>query len=410
MRVLFITNLFPVKNAVSNGEYIRQQAFLVSKFSKVYIAYPKPILPQLYTWLEKRKQKTFFVPQSPLLSKKEHSLSFFYFRFPYFTQFGLKDPLKFLGLLFYVTLKRVRPDLIHGHFTYECGYLAVLLGKVIRCPVIITVHESFVFSVGNFADDRDGKWAWDEPLDVIEKKYIYALREASLVIAVSAGVKDAVIRLGVSPSKVKVIGNGVDQDKFCITKADTGSDLGHLKKVILYIGGIFPKKGIFELLGAVELLNRHRDDFKLMIIGNAGDFQDKLKSEIDSMKLGDTVDFLGAKPNDELPGYISKSHVFCLPSHGETFSCVTIEALACGVPVVGTAVGVISDIIKPNDNGFIVPIANVDKLAEALTLALDKTWNKAKIRESAKDFFWPNIAEKLKHTYTKMYTDMESGL
>jgi len=396
MKVLFITNLFPLENAVCNGEYVRQQALWLSKFCDVDVTYPKPLFPQLYTWLEKRKQKTFFVPKSPI-GLEDHNIRFFYFRYPYFTKWGLKDRLKFIGLLLYV-LAKGRPDLIHAHFTYECGYLGVLLGRLLKIPVIITVHESFVFLVGKDDKGEDGKWDWDEPLDVIKKKYLFALKNSAQVIAVSGKVSDALVKLGVNPGKIAVIGNGVDHKKFKIKSGLSGLES---KKIILYVGGIFPGKGVFDLLDAVRSLSLRRDDFLLVLIGSAGNFLKKLNAHIAKNKLEDVVRFIGPKLHDDLPSYFCSASVCALPSYQETFSCTTIEALACGTPLVGTPVGVIADIIVDGKNGFIVPIGDSDTLAEKLSDALDRKWNKESIRNSVIPFYWPNVAASLREIYEK---------
>jgi len=400
MKVLFITNLFPVDNAVYNGEYVRQQAVSVSKFCSVDVTYPKPIFPQLYTWLEKRKQKTFFVPGAPI-GLENSKIRFFYFRYPYFTKFGLKDMLRLFGLALYVFAKRCKPDLIHAHFTYECGYLGTMLGKFINVPVIITVHESFVFLADGKKKDIDGKWNWDEPDTVIRKKYIQALKNADGIIAVSGQVKQAILKLGVDGSKVRVIGNGVNPEQFKIEPRGmfrASLSLPPEKKIILYVGSIFPGKGVFDLLDAVRELADKREDFIAVLVGSAGSFLDRLREHIARNNLENLVMFVGPKHYSELPKYFTSADVCALPSYQETFSCTTIESLASGTPVVGTKVGVLADILR-DENGFLVPVANHHAIAEKLDVALDKKWDRKIIRASAEPFYWKNIGKALREFY-----------
>jgi len=400
MKVLFITNLFPVDNAVYNGEYVRQQAVSVSEFCSVDVTYPKPLLTQLYTWLEKRKQKTFFVPGTPI-GLENSRIRFFYFRYPYFTKFGIKDRLRLFGLILYVLAKRSKPDLIHAHFTYECGYLGTMLGKFINVPVLITVHESFVFLADGKKEDIDGKWNWDEADTVIRRKYIAALKNADGIIAVSGQVKKAILKLGIDAEKVRVIGNGVNPKQFKIEPKEMSRaslSLPLEKKIILYVGSIFPGKGVFDLLDAVRELADKRGDFIAVLVGTAGNFHKRLREHIALNNLENLVMFVGPKPYNELPKYFSSADVCALPSYQETFSCTTIESLASGTPIVGTKVGVLADIVG-DENGFLVPIANHHAIAEKLDIALDKKWDRKIIRASAEPFYWENIGKALQKFY-----------
>ena len=99
---------------------------------------------------------------------------------------------------------------------------------------------------------------------------------------------------------------------------------------------------------------------------------------------------------------MNASDLFVLPSLSESFGIVQIEAMACGVPVVATINGGSEEIITSEDYGLLVEPANPEDLAEKILIALNKEWDKEKIRKYAEQFTWERIAERIHEIYCRV--------
>ena len=141
------------------------------------------------------------------------------------------------------------------------------------------------------------------------------------------------------------------------------------KICFLFVGWIDCKKGIFDLLEAVNLLKDRSKEFSLNIAGNGSlDQVELLLSLCQSLPM---VTFHGWIPPSEISSLMSQSDVLVLPSYSEGFPNVILEALSIGLPVISTNVGAIPDSVFNGRNGFLVDTHNPRKLSEAMSYYLD---------------------------------------
>jgi glycosyltransferase involved in cell wall biosynthesis len=185
-------------------------------------------------------------------------------------------------------------------------------------------------------------------------------------------------------------------------------------RIVLYVGRFDQRKGLRALVRSVALL--HRDDTtrvvapRLVVVGDrrAGGADsaeyESVVDEIARLRLGAAVELVGRVPHDRLGSYYSASDVVAVPSYYEPFGLVPLEAMACGRPVVASAVGGLQHTITSGDNGLLVPPRDAQALAIAIGRLLADDRLRAAMSERAaarvRDrFTWPRVAEQLVALY-----------
>lgn len=184
------------------------------------------------------------------------------------------------------------------------------------------------------------------------------------------------------------------------TTAFTPSPLPNTKSILL----INPSrhKGVFVLLEAFRSVLREIHDCKLILAGTSPEL-DKVKEVAAELEILPNIIFRGAYKRDEVPSIMRECTVFCVPSFGEPFGQVTLEAMACGRPVVGTDAGGSKYLIN-EQGGRKVPVGDADALARSLievlqnpVLARAMGAHNRHIAES--EYAWPAVIARVERTY-----------
>jgi glycosyltransferase involved in cell wall biosynthesis len=236
-----------------------------------------------------------------------------------------------------------------------------------RLPVVLTVHTPLL------EDARHAEvTGWlglairlQAPISArIERRL---LRRADVITAVASSVADELVEYGVRPDAVRVVGNGVDAD-FFVPRRGPARPGG-----ILYVGRLAHRKGLFELLEAFARLRRRRPHVRLAMVGS-GPLGPALRQRIVRLGIGDAVDFVGPvgpRERRTLVGWFHWAEVYVQPSRYEGLSTAVLEAMACALPVVATAVSGHLDVIRDGENGLLVPPRDPERMAAALERVLD---------------------------------------
>jgi lipopolysaccharide exporter len=286
-----------------------------------------------------------------------------------------------------IRLRARRPfDVIDAHFAHPEGIAAVLLGRVLRCPVIVTVRGSEL----RYYRQRSKRF-WMS----------WALRRADRVIAVSEGLRELAITLGVDPRRVKTVPNGIKADVFfrrdrlaCRSRHGVAAH----ERIILSAGDLAELKGHHRVMTAVKALNDRGVRARLLIaggVGRSGRYADTLRRQVIEQGLTDQVAFLGEVTQDALAELMSAADVFCLASSTEGWPNVVNEALACGTPVVATDVGAVRQMIHGDGDGTVVPVHDAEALADALQAALTSDWDREAISARGRSRSWGQVAEEV---------------
>jgi teichuronic acid biosynthesis glycosyltransferase TuaC len=278
------------------------------------------------------------------------------------------------------SLHEVRPfDCIDAHYVYPDGYAAVRLGKLLGLPVFVTARGTDINVFPKF------------PL--IRRMIQWTLGEATGIIAVSRSLKKAMVELGVPAEKVHVIGNGVDAEIFQpLDQLRARQELGlpENAQIILSVGGLSRPKGFHELISAFAQLASRYPRLRLYIIGE-GIERANLEKLSQNLGLIGRVILVGDKKNEQLGLWYSAADLMCLASTREGMPNVVLESMACGTPVVATAVGGIPEILHPGETGLLVETES-SSIAEGLERALIKPWNRQEISGRARQRTWDVVA------------------
>jgi glycosyltransferase involved in cell wall biosynthesis len=165
-------------------------------------------------------------------------------------------------------------------------------------------------------------------------------RSADRIVVTTAEMASTIgERIPPGNAKTVVIPNYVETDRFA-------PDSGQIKDFdVIFVGRLSPQKNLSALLMALRGI-----DAKAMIIGD-GSLRNELKSQFDDLRL--KISWRGNVPNSELPALMNQSSIFVLPSHYEGHPKTLIEAMACGMPVIGADSPGIRNIINHGLNGYL---------------------------------------------------------
>jgi glycosyltransferase involved in cell wall biosynthesis len=198
-----------------------------------------------------------------------------------------------------------------------------------------------------------------------------AVRRAAAMHTLSQFSADLLRRLyRVRCERVTVIPGGADLERFRPV-ADRAALRGGLelpdgRPVLLTIRNLEPRMGLDSLIRAMARV-RDRIPDALLLIGGAGVLREPLEALTASLHLGENVRFLGFVPEADLPRHYAAADAFVLPTRAlEGFGLITVEALACGTPVLGTPVGATPEILTPLAPSLLFRSSDVEHMAETL--------------------------------------------
>jgi glycosyltransferase involved in cell wall biosynthesis len=157
-------------------------------------------------------------------------------------------------------------------------------------------------------------------------------------------------------------------------------------RTILYVGRVTASKGVFELLSVFITLTESYSDICLEFIGPIHDEAErvKLKNLVLTAGLDDRVCFSGFQPLEYVVSQYASTCMMVYPSHMDTGPNAVYEAMAAGVPVVGTRVGGIPEMISHESTGLLVPVNDPEKLAVAIRYLLDHPEERNRMGKAAK--------------------------
>jgi glycosyltransferase involved in cell wall biosynthesis len=192
------------------------------------------------------------------------------------------------------------------------------------------------------------------------RKYIekYSVSKSESIAVLSEFTKNKLIEnYKIKPEKIHIIPGGVDlvQFGFRENKISARKQLGlSAEKFILFtVRNLVPRMGLEILIHAMKEIIQSAKDIYL-IIGGKGELREKLANLISELNLADFVKLQGLIPSEDLPPYYQAADFFVLPTKClEGFGLVTVEAMACGTPVLGTPIGGIKEILNKFNSTFL---------------------------------------------------------
>ena len=279
-------------------------------------------------------------------------------------------------------LRAGRYDLLLASWAFPDAVGTRWLARRLGLPYVVKVHGS---DLNVTTDFRLRRWQISR-----------ALRDAGAVVAVSQALATKARELGVPGERVRVIYNGVDGELFRPgdrAEARSALALPVDAPVVLYVGNLKLTKGCMDLLDSFPAVLARNPGARLVFVGSGGAHAGLVQR---SRQLGieTNVLFAGAAAHAQLPRWMQAADVLALPSHAEGVPNVVLEAMACGLPVVATAVGGIPEVLPPTA-GVQVPAHDIGAISGALNEALARTWDREAILSHACNFRWDDNIDQL---------------
>jgi glycosyltransferase involved in cell wall biosynthesis len=392
MKVLVFTSLYPNNVWPNHGVFVKERmtAFARLNNGNVKVVAPVPYYPSMPFGSRQGFAR---------VSRREvrDGMDVYHPRFFMTPKVGMA----LYGLtMFWSVIRTVRRiqrdfdfDLIDAHYVFPDGFAAVLLGRALRKPVVVSARGS---DINQFA-----------AFPLIRKCLQITLRRADKVIAVCQALKEAMIKLGTPEEKISVISNGVDTNKFRpMPKDEARTALGlPAGTMLLSVGGLIPRKGFDVLIRALKILidEYHEKDLYLVIIGDGESRQD-LGDLVAALELKDRVRFTGPVPHRDLYAWYSAADLFCLASDREGWPNVILESLACGTPVVATDIWGVPEILVSEEVGLLTKRDDRD-IARTIANALSRPWRSESLATFARGHTWARAAQALDRLFREVLAE-----
>jgi glycosyltransferase involved in cell wall biosynthesis len=286
-----------------------------------------------------------------------------------------------------------QPNILHSH-GYKSNFYAwrALSGR--KIPWVITNHGKRV----------------GMKLSVYNWLNIIVMKKAAKIVAVSQVLADEMIKQGISSTKIVVIDNGVDLQRF--TDLQENNDmrksfgLNGNNKIIGIVGSMTEEKGHLYLLEAARQVVEKYPECRFLLVGD-GVQRRLLEEKTANLGLNGKVLFTGSRK--DVPEILSILDAFILPSLKEGLPMALLEAMASKIPVIATSVGAIPKMVEDSINGLLIPPKNSDAISEAINKMLsngDSTKEMAtKGFEKVRDHYSSDIMAK---KYLALYNDLLS--
>ncbi len=316
--------------------------------------------------------------------EKRHGIEIDHPRYPLIPRFGMSSAPWLMAKAMHGVLARMLArgtgfDLIDAHYFYPDGVAAVLLGGWLRKPVVITARGTDVNLI---------------PAHKLPRRWIvWAAQRCAGIITVSEALRTRLIELGVAPGKIRTLRNGVDLSLFhCLDGRDALREKLRLRRpTLLSVGHLIERKGHHIIIDAMRELAQ----FDLMIAGD-GEWQEKLRRQVEELGVSDQVRFLGALTQPQLVEYYNAADALVLASSREGMANVLLESLACGTPLVATPIWGTPEVIADSRAGVMMRDRSAAAVAEAVQRLFSGYPARSAVREYAEQFDWsPTTAGQL---------------
>ncbi len=245
-------------------------------------------------------------------------------------------------------------DLVHTHYAVPNAVSGVLARQILAprpLPVVTTLHGTDITLVGN------------------DPNYLettrFGILESDAVTAVSASLRAQTReKLCVSEDKaIEVVPNFIDPARFAEASQGPGATRWGRRgeRLVVHISNFRPVKRVPDVVDAFRLI-LEKVPARLLLVG---DGPDRVRAELMCREYGicNAITFLGSLPLIE--EVLVGADLFLLPSESESFGLAALEAMACHVPVIATAVGGLPEVVIDGETGFLVPVGDVQAMAEA---------------------------------------------
>jgi glycosyltransferase involved in cell wall biosynthesis len=377
LRILTFTTLYPNLSQPQHGIFVetRLRKLLASGVVNARVVAPCPWFP----FASARFGRYAVFARMPS-EETRHGLHIEHPRYPVFPRIGMSAaPLALCAAVLPFLRRQIRDghdfDLMDAHYFYPDGVAAVLLGRALDRPVIVTARGSDLNIIAQHA--VPGSWIR------------WAARHADGLVAVSGGLKRRLVELGVGADRVRVLRNGVDLALFHPRDREAArASLGFTRPTLLAVGNLVALKQHWLMVEALT----HLPEVELVIVGE-GPERTSIENLAHKRKVADRVRLLGRVPQDRLPEIYSAADLLLLVSTHEGWPNVLLESMACGTPVVVSPMDGIADIVGTAEAGRILADVTPSGLALVIRELLAAPPSRAATRLYAEQFDWQSTTD-----------------
>jgi glycosyltransferase involved in cell wall biosynthesis len=257
-------------------------------------------------------------------------------------------------------VRRERIDLIHSHFAWPEGFGGLLVRAKTGRPLIASLRGTDILVDEGIDYGRRTSSAYDRALRRL-------LQTADRTVYFSQYMRDHAVGLGARPDHARVVRKGVDLSHFTVAsdRVALRRELGlDGRPMVLTVAGLIPRKGVHHILAALARI-RDSSDFNFVVVGE-GPERSRLEALSQELGLAERTRFIGRVDRHTIPKYFAACDVFVLASTLEAAGNVLFEAMAAGRPIVCTDSGGPGEYVVDGETGFIVPVGNPERLADAV--------------------------------------------
>ena len=378
VKLLLFSSLYPNSAQPLHGLFVEQRLLkvLATGRAEARVVAPVPWFP-----LESPRFGEYATFARVPREEVRNGLDVAHPRFVRVPKMGMSSAPLLMALGALPTLRRIREsgydfDVIDAHYYYPDGVAAALLGQWLGRPVTITARGTDISLIPEYRLPR--------------AQIRWAAGRSSASIAVCEALKGEMRELGVDDSKVRVLRNGVDLQRFRpLDRIAARRELGlHDGKWLLSVGLLIERKGHDIAIRALPDL----PGWSLLIAGS-GPLQSKLRTLAKELGVEERVRFAGGVPQTELPTYYSAADALVLASSREGWANVLLESMACGTPVVASSVWGTPEVVASDAAGALMPERSPAGLVAALGQLMARYPDRAATRAYAERFDWTATTE-----------------
>jgi len=372
VRIVTFTTLYPNEEQPQHGIFVetRLRKLVESGLVEARVVAPSPWFPFCSARFG-RYAEFARVPQR----EWRFGLQIDHPRYPLVPKIGMSSaPLALYAAVLPLLRRQIAEgqdfDLIDAHYFYPDGVAAVLLGRALHRPVVVTARGSDLNIIPRHHQPR----LWIR----------WAARRAAALITVSAGLKRRLQALGVAQDAVQVVRNGVDLALFRPWDRELARRrLGFSRPTLLAVGNLVALKQHRLMIEALP----HLPETDLVIVGQGPEAQ-TIQHLADQRGVADRVRFLGRVVQERLPEIYSAADLLLLVSTHEGWPNVLLESMACGTPVVVSDIDGLGDIVAAPEAGRMLPETTPATLARVVREILAAPPDRAATRRYAERFDW----------------------
>jgi glycosyltransferase involved in cell wall biosynthesis len=345
--ILFLTNAYPDFEDSYRAIFIKKMAeLLLGGGYEVSVVTPKIYAGSPYS----EEQNGIMVYRFPFFARDKLLIE--HRKIPY-----LKMILYYISgffLTIYIILKH-KINLIHVHWAIPTGLIGVLAGKVLRKPVVVTIHGS------------DFRMAMENPT-FLGKIFLYVCQKSKKIMCVSETQEKGIQTMGVKAEKIVAFPMGISENFLKVGRRRVEKLNGQFP-IVLSNRNLLPLYNVSLLIRAIPRVLKEEPHTKFFIAGHGAE-KEALERQVKELNIDSSVRFLGRVPHEEMPDLLSRADIYVSTSPHDGTSVSLLEAMGSGAFPIVTDIPANQEWIIDAENGFLIPIENEYILARKIIGAI----------------------------------------